>query len=247
MIETKSISKYRDRFGVIVQRDGDGGDTCNRIGMLYGCLSILQAPDDMNRPPEDGFCITEARLAATLPTGRYRRHPDSSKWYSNINNVTRDQMSPMICAMVLNGTTTLLIWHFKARLKRGLLHFSTQDQVEGTPGKVRYKLPDLPSPMELAAFIRGFGKGLCLLPLLDRALLYEAKKANAENIREGQLILHLAVSKLYPTAASKKALELVKTKVSELAIGIRNYHSEAPGHNGIEPLGEITVAALEAL
>jgi hypothetical protein len=118
------MAKFRDAFGLITQPDRDGGDSCNRVAMYYGCLNILNVTeDDLNRHPLDGFYITTTRLTANLPEGRYRRHPDSTKWYSNPDDVTRDQMAPLIAAMVLYGTNVVLFKHLRLRVKRSTVAF----------------------------------------------------------------------------------------------------------------------------
>jgi len=247
----QQMAKYRDQHGVIVQANGDGGDSCNRLAHYYAALEILGAPqDDLNRPPYDGFHISLARLTALLPFGRFRRNPDSSKWYNDPDNVTRDQMSPMIAAMALLGTDRTLAAHVKRRLKRCMLHFSTHDQVEGQPGKVKLKLPDLPSPQELASIVRGLSVTWLYwtLPLLDALLLWEVKRCNADRIREGQVLLHLAVAlKLQPSNSARKAAELLEKKQEDLTIGLRRYYSEDISRNGIRPLGELMVAVLKAI
>jgi hypothetical protein len=244
------MAKYRDRFGLITQANGDGGDSCNRLAHYYAALQILNVPcDDINRHPLDGFYISVQRLTARLPFGRYRRHADTSMWYGDMDNVTRDQMSPMIATMVLMGTTELLKAHVGLRLRRLLLHFSTHDQVEGSVG-YRWKLPDVPSPTELANIIRGLKLKLLypLLSVLDLALLHEAKAANAANIHEGQMLLNTAVSlRTETTWAARKAAETLDSKADELAKGLRSYYAEGPWCNGILPLGELMVLVLKAL
>ena len=244
------MAKYRDRFGLITQANGDGGDSCNRLAHYYAALAILNVPcDDINRHPLDGFYISVQRLTARLPFGRYRRHADTSMWYGDMDNVTRDQMSPMIATMVLFGTTELLRAHVALRVKRAMLHFSTHDQIEGAAG-YRLKLPDLPSPTEFANIIRGLKLKLLypLLSLLDLALLHEAKVANAANIGEGQLLLNVAVALSTETTwAARKAAATLETKTDELAKGLRSYYAEGPWCNGIVPLGELMVQVLKAL
>lgn len=230
----------RDEFGLIVQKDGDGGDTCNRLGLFYSALTVLVETDDLGLPPSVGLFADRAILTGNLPNGRYCRHPDKTKWYSNPNNVTRDQMAPMECALALNGQRAALKAHVALRAKRGMLHFSTQDQVEGHPNAVQYKLPDLCSPQELAVIIRGMGwKWLRpLLVLLDLFLLRELYLV--EDARDGQIVINTAVAKqLSPTFVSKWCVQEVKRKQVLLTQTLTDYYSEANGKNGIEDLGKL--------
>jgi hypothetical protein len=246
----QQMANYRDKFKVITQKNKDGGDTLNRTAHYYSALSILNLRDDNNKSSSIGLMFEDIKITRSLDLGRYCRHPDTSAWYSNPDNVTRDQMAPMECAMALTENTPFLKQHLKLRLKRGLLHFSTQDQIEGQPGKVKYKLPDLPSPLELAVMIRGLNLKIFypLLFLLDLFLLHEAKSVNADTIREGQLLLHLAVGlKHLTTPPVTKAVEALEPKIEDLRIGLRDYYSEDEGRNGIRPLGELMVLVLNSL
>lgn len=239
------MRNYRDKFGLIVQKDGDGGDTLNRIAHYYGALKILNAQvDDAGNATDVGFYNDLLVIRRGIPNGRFRRHPDTTRWFSNINNVTRDQMGPTEATMVLFDHTGLLKEHLRLRVKRGLLHFSSENDGQDA-GPLIHKFPDLPSPQELAVIIRGLRLWFLypLLLLLDLALF----DAVFKDIREGQPILNMAVSKMrYRTPFSMLAIAALKRKKSAPQ-EIRDYHSEAPGNNGIEPLGELMVLALERL
>jgi len=234
------MNKYRGEYKLVVQKDGDGGDTLNRVAHFCGALKILDSNSS-----EPVLQLYLNRICNGLPAGRYRRHPDTNKWYSNPDNVTRDQMSPTIAALILNGLTVKLKQHLRLRVRRGLLHFSTQDQVEGKPGAVKHKLPDLPGLPELANIIRGLNIRVLypLLYVLDLATLASV----GSDLREGQVILNLAVAESnMSTFVSKWAIKKLKAKETA-AMELRYYYRESDGGNGIEPLGELMIMAMNKL
>lgn len=224
------VELNRDSFGVITQPDHDGGDSLNRTALYYGARHILDMAATY------GLMKDLSKITTTLPIGRYRRHPDPVRWYSNPDNVTRDQMGPMEATLSLYGLDTYLKEHIVLRLKRMLFHFDTQDQ------NIDSKFPDPPSPQELCVIGRGLGMWY-LYPLymvLDIMLLVSV----FFNLEEGQAILNCAVSKKYPTLFSKLAIWKIKTKATAND-EIRSYHSLE--RNGIIALGELMILAKDAL
>jgi hypothetical protein len=236
------MAKYRDKFGLITQANGDGGDTANRVAHYYTALHALNLNDDEDNVAWLGLAHASQKLARD--NGRYRRHPDATKWYSDVDNMTRDQMAPLEAAFAFIGFDATLKKHIKARLKRGLLHFSTRDQ------GVSWKLPDLPSPLELAVLIRGLQLQWLypLLYILDAFMLLETATLNANNVREGQILLYLAVAlKHETTVLSKLALKIIARKQALLTSGLTRYYMEGPSQNGIEPLGELMVLMMRKM
>ena len=164
-----------------------------------------------------------------------------------MENVTRDQMAPMIAAMALFGTKTMLKQHLRLRLPRLLTHFSTRGQDDATGG-TRRKLPDLPSPGELANMIRGLNLVLLwpLLLLLDAAVLIEVYLLTEKNGEEGKVLLDIAVAKKsLSTPLSYLSRVLLKRKKAAFTTAVLNYHSGP--RNGIPPLAALTIAALDAV
>lgn len=225
----------QDKFGVLVQPDGDGGDSLNRTALLHGAKSILGTLGNT-------FCSDLSAITVGLPFGRYRRHPDPTRWYYNENNVTRDQMGPTEAALALYGLDLYLKAHLKLRIKRLLFHFDTQNGGMDM-GPIVNKLPDPVSPEEIAVMIRGLGWWLLypLLLLLDVSLVFSVQS----DLQEGQAILNVAVAnRRYSTPFAKIARELLKTKPTADE-ELRAYHSV--DRNGILPLGELMILAKKAL
>lgn len=96
------MTVFLDHWGLIVQKDFDGGDSLHRAGSwaLVHAIAARKGVDLKER----------AHLAAPVPwlkavylfevrPGVYVRHPDKSKWYSNPDTTSRDQLVPAIIAL----------------------------------------------------------------------------------------------------------------------------------------------------
>ncbi len=241
-MKANTVEGYRDCFGVICQADLDGGDSLNRTGVYHAALHVLGFGTVQQRQEE---CLRDLnRITLNIPIGRYRRHPDITRWYCNINTVTRDQMAPAECAMVLNKLRGHLNVHLALRIKRGLFHFSTVD----TESNRAWKFPDPPSPSELAVIIRGSFPWLSfLLPLLDIQLILDLLLLKGNKKHDGQFVAFAAVACQNKTPMSWLIRKVLKYKLDALKKEIRAYHLEEADNNGIEPLGELLCDAAEVL
>lgn len=243
------MATYRDKFGLITQANMDAGDCLNRTAHYYGALAALNQPeDDEGNISHFGYIYNLNKITKGLPDGRYRRHPDTTKWYSNPDNVTRDQMAPAEAAMVLCQFGPEMRSNIKARLCRFLFHFSTQDQIEGSTA-IKHKLPDPPSPIELGVIVRGLRLSWLYwtLPLLDYFMLREARKQaeGSADVNEGQLLLYIATALRYqPTTRSLQASHIMYRNKALIERGLRYYYREGVWSNGIEPLGELMIEVL---
>ena len=228
------IKNYRDAYQMIAQRDMDGGDSANRIGVYYTCLAALNAPtDDMGMNVRVGFQITTSRLTKGLEYGRFRRHPDHTRWYYNENNTTRDQMAPLEAAMALNKDTKLARAHFWKRAKRLFFHFSTQND-GADAGPLKHKLPDPPTFSELGTLIRAtrYKALYFLLPLTDLNLLIDVKFGRSLNERaiwdtDNQLLPQILAMLNQPTFLSETVRRAYAQ--TDAAARLRNYYRESNG------------------
>lgn len=91
-------SIHRDRWGLIVQADGDGGDTAQRTGFYYFARFLLEGSHFELR--QEFF--PQLRQLLPLP-GVLVRHPDQSKWWSDPKKLSRDQWDVVICAAAALG------------------------------------------------------------------------------------------------------------------------------------------------
>lgn len=128
---------HYDSYALIVNGDGDGGDTCQREGM-YGFLTAIRVPLD---------------TWLEIKPGVYVRHPDPQQWWSNPKTTSRDQLSPIIWYCAVTKDYSRLGRLFKACLKRGMFAQNTEEK-DGTR-----KLPDT-MVGNIADFIRAFGSDI---------------------------------------------------------------------------------------
>ncbi|MEZ0209210.1 MAG: hypothetical protein ACAH17_03495 [Candidatus Paceibacterota bacterium] len=244
------IADYRVR-GVISQRDRDQGDSLNRTGVYYSCLAALgwdYVIGDFHEGSHVGLSVDLDKLRGSV-AGRYRRGNDSTRWFYNENNVTRDQMTTVEAAMALNGLKAQARAHFKLRLRRLFFHFSTQND-GADAGPLKHKLPDLPTPDEMGNLIRATRYKFLyfLLPLTDLWLLMMVKYGRRLSERslydsDNQLLPTVLAALDQPTFVTEYVRRAYAT--TDAAARLRRYYSEAGDYNGIEPLGELCVLAFE--
>lgn len=146
----KILTDYTDKWNMIVTSEKDGGDSC-----AYGCalmyVDIIKAQAHII--PKDNY-LNQLEVAP----GRYCRHPDPAKWYSNPDTLSRDQMTPLLVLLGLTKDVPRLKRLFWSHLKRGLL-FAWNTRMNGAaPGTPKYawKFPDITGPEIWATWIRSF-------------------------------------------------------------------------------------------
>lgn len=113
---------FVDPYALIVQQDGDGGDTLQREGMYafgkwmrYDQANntvIITEPDDHGAPEQN---MEKLEVAP----GVYVRHPDPTRWYSNPDTTSRDQMIPVVAYCAAFQDYQRLWRLFKATAMRG--------------------------------------------------------------------------------------------------------------------------------
>jgi hypothetical protein len=96
---------YFDDHGLIVQKDGDGGDTAQREGWVwFGIYLRDYLRDPWHLKPPKPFSETMDLLESDR-TGQFRRHPFQADWRSDPNGFSRDQLIPLIAAIGVYGDT----------------------------------------------------------------------------------------------------------------------------------------------
>lgn len=241
------ISEYRDKFNLITQANGDGGDTCQRTASYYLAIKLLgYQMDDLGVSVDAGFLYDTCTLRHSY--GRYRRHVDGRqniagrwhRWYANPDNFSRDQSIVLQSAFIVFNMKYSLLELFKARAKRLFFHFNTESYDDHE--LIKKKIPDAPSPIEFAQFIRGL-KAWYLYPLLyllDLQLVFDVCITRYINPWDSDnMILPILVSSLhrYPTFVGKFARWIYS--FSNAKDRISAYYSEENGQNGLRPLGEL--------
>lgn len=211
------------RDGVVVQNDGDSGDTAQRCGTVVSLIKLMGFDPD-------SFGISYQKMISQLKVGhgRYRRSPFDG-WYSDPTNLSRDQLSILMLAMALVGDKKELKEASKEIAMRGGF---MQNMLRGADDpERRWKCPDFMTPGLLAVIIRGLDAWylypiLCILDvfymfdlIFRKYHLWDADNMLAQN-------LWYARSK-YPTPAIYITLKLyVKTDYLEQ---LKHYHAEGNG------------------
>ena len=156
---------YFDDNELIVQKDGDGGDTAQRMGLYHSFLQMRAMLGISNEtlPFSSRFDYLDAIIKLQQSPGIWRRHPDQ---WNDPSDFSRDQMVPNVVAMGFCEATQALKATSLAFLKRGFLFCQNKDIV---------------SPQLLASFIRAWFWSLSsflvilwpLLVVLDVFLLFD--------------------------------------------------------------------------
>lgn len=112
--------KNLDQWGMIVQNSKDGGDSCQRMGLiaLYCWLIKDQDLRFFNRAKKWYHSVVH-QLECIECKDHYRRHPDLRLWYSDCDRLSRDQATPLVIGMGVMGEHKRLkrfMWHHIKRL-----------------------------------------------------------------------------------------------------------------------------------
>jgi hypothetical protein len=114
---------YVDSYALISQQDGDGGDSLHREGMYaFGQWLHYDAGDNTVYISEPPARRNPAALIAKFEVrpGIYVRHPDPTKWTSNPDTTSRDQIVPLIAYCGAYEDYSRLWRLFKAVAFRGM-------------------------------------------------------------------------------------------------------------------------------
>lgn len=159
-----------DEFGLI-RAGTDGGDSLQRTYSFYLLVYTAVDPARINR----GLPAIVATLGITPPfkaqklfeasSGVYIRNPEPNVWYDDPSNVSRDQLTPVICflASMSNSRSKHIRKQYKpalnrlliACLKRGMFAQNIHDN-EIDPKTAPWKVPDWLDPSLWAIFARGY-------------------------------------------------------------------------------------------
>lgn len=138
-----------DEHGLIVQADGDGGDTAQRTGMFYFVY-------------DDPASFARALDQLEVRPGVYVRHPHQHGFRSDPREFSRDQQRALVIALGAYGMTARLWRMTKEHVKR--------------LGK--YQNKDFVGPSHVGEYIRAYGTSY-LYPVLlvtDFALLLNSAR-----------------------------------------------------------------------
>lgn len=93
------IDPYRDKNGLITQKDFDGGDSAHRTGVFYFGLYLLYKDNDKILVKIKKDFEKDLKKLKTEKSGEFVRNPDKNMWYSNPKNFSRDQTTNLITSM----------------------------------------------------------------------------------------------------------------------------------------------------
>jgi hypothetical protein len=160
----RDLSRYEDKFGLIVQdvngnTFGDAGDSTHKTSHLEIALILT---NDLAHPSFE-------KLVDVQKATPFVRHPDPAKWYSETNRFSRDQATPYLIALALNKNYKMLSHFFFRHMLHGFLFTWNYIPNWVMPGDAGYKkkMPDITLFEFFNVYIRGFR----LYPLYPLLLL----------------------------------------------------------------------------
>jgi hypothetical protein len=107
---------------LIVQSDGDGGDTAQREGFVWFGLFLRRTKLGLADPSYIDLKLSFKDTISLLEidqSGEFRRHPDPTKWWSDPKKFSRDQQIPIVAALGVWGLKENLERLWAATVKRG--------------------------------------------------------------------------------------------------------------------------------
>lgn len=210
----RDLNRYIDKFGLIVQdvngnTTGDGGDGTHKTSHLEIALFLN---DDPAHPSFE-------KLIDVQKATPFVRHPDPSKWYSQLDRFSRDQATPYVIALALNKNYKMLFHFFVRHMLHGFLftwNYVPNWVMPGDPG-YKKKMPDITLFEFFNVYIRGF-RLYPLYPLLllgDLEMLGGAivKRFSKGNDIANSLANVLLAKEIMPTPLSYLARKILKSIV----------------------------------
>lgn len=112
----------------------DGGDSCHFVGIfhyLYRAYPELKSRQEF--AGNMGIRLAQAYhlLSVKSKYGGFKRHPDTRYWYGANNVMSRDQLTPMLCALAVSQNKVYLRWQLLSHVRRALL-FTTNTRKNGS-------------------------------------------------------------------------------------------------------------------
>lgn len=211
---------------IVVQHDGDSGDSCQRTATFI-FLNIICGRKDNTLFSKMLFQIQSSR-------GRFRRSNDKNHWGFRPSNCSRDQVSIARIAMAaFNYKKPFLSSYWQQLLRLGF----HQNFLKGTDDvNERWKIPDIISPAEIAILIRGCNLWILwpFLWVIDLLRSFDIIFRDKNNWDQDNMLsqhLYFSVLKMStPIAVFNLAFYLRSNYLSRIS----NYYSIE--NNGIPPM-----------
>lgn len=237
----KILSDYTDAFGMVTTINPvDGGDSC-----AHGCAILYAATILDDQATQSALGVYTAKLEKEY--GRYVRHPDPLKWYSNIDTFSKDQLIPLLCLLGIRGTRPAIRRIILKHLER-LFLFSWNTRENGavstnTPVMTWYqrigyifglynpgipcfnwKIPDITLIDIFGLYVRGLDLYilypllfLCDIPTLISSTLYRYKLSSS-TIQMNQILSIDFSNRVMPTPISWLAKKIYGKTIPEAAL-----------------------------
>lgn len=150
------MGMYIDAYALISQQDGDAGDSLHREGMYaFGKFLLYDRKNNTVAINEIPARRNPAQIIDKFEVqpGIYVRHPNPTRWFSNPDTTSRDQLIPVIAYCGAYRDYSRLWRLFKAVAERG---FFAQNVLDTGDGETVHKVPDTMIG-HLGLFIRAGG------------------------------------------------------------------------------------------
>lgn len=221
----QELPNYLSSTGLLVQKDGDSGDSCQRMGTIHSLLYLLDDPE------LDLFCVSLLAPPTLVKAdwGYFRRSDDPNFWGFDPRCTSRDQLATIKMAL---GRKDLALAFLRQTMRMGF-HQNYYDVLEN-----RYHIPDPMIPSELSVYARGLlGPFSWLitwftdLGFMVDELFRDASELNVWS-QDNMLALGLLhACHIYPSPTAKLTMKSYKT--TNFMYRIEQYHGKG---NGCLPL-----------
>ena len=217
---------YFDDSGLIVQRDGDGGDTAQREGWVWFGTWLRTVEMKMASPVvlPITFASTMDLLEHPTRRGEFRRHPTQPGFRSDPDAFSRDQITPLVAAMG--------VWGDQPRLKRS---WAAKRPCHGVLTCVQ-GTQDIVGPDLVNLYRRSWGEppdsnGDLVLVGSVLTRLSQAQSDPEDVGDDVNLIVELLMAKIRsPSAASEQATTLyAKNRAVSAGCYLSQYRKAFPG------------------
>lgn len=249
--------RFFDKRKLIVQpTDGDGGDSCQRMGFYHAGLVMRAKKEPMiiHKYPysrKEHYEYALIQLQHSSKKGIYCRHPDPEKWYSDFDRLSRDQATPMVIAMGLYGMKKRLFWFllkhilrlgFFTNTKRNGIYKNEDEHTRKAPGWLKWdyswKLPDIAGPEFWGFYIRGF-RLFPLYPLLFVCDLGTLIGSLIRRFNDDVDVLNHVCASVYAQHIMPTPISWLVSKVNsadELSWKMKTYFRRSKGPSGFATL-----------
>lgn len=208
---------------IVVQHDGDSGDSCQRTATYVFLSKIIENHVDANM-----------LLEIQSSPGRFRRSNDPKHWGFRPSNCSRDQVS---IARIALKSVGMMSFFKKSYINQAFRLGFHQNFLKGTDDiDEKWKVPDILSPGEVAILIRGLNLWilwpvLIVLDLLRTLDIIFRDKNNWD--QDNMLAQHLYFSVKY-MSTPVSVLNMIFYFKTNYMERIKNYYSLE--NNGIPPM-----------